>query len=129
MKNSALALALSLPLIIAPFAARAGEAAPYTPEAFASAQKDGVSILVEITASWCPTCEAQKPILSRLERDSKFKNLKVFDVDFDSQKSVVRQFGATMQSTLVAFKGGYEVARSVGDTHPESIEALLNKSI
>ena len=129
MKNSALAVALSLPLIIAPFAARAAEAAPYTPEAFASAQKDGDSILVEITASWCPTCKAQKPILSRLERDSKFKNLKVFDVDFDSQKSVVRQFGATMQSTLVAFKGGYEVARSVGDTHPESIEALLNKSI
>jgi thioredoxin 1 len=102
MKNSALALALSLPLIIAPFAARAAEAAPYTPEAFAAAQKDGDSILVEITASWCPTCKAQKPILSQLEGDSRFKNLKVFDVDFDSQKSVVRQFGATMQSTLVA---------------------------
>lgn len=53
----------------------------------------------------------------------------MFDVDFDTQKSVVRGFGATMQSTLIAFKGGREVGRSVGDTRKPSIERLLGQTL
>ena len=49
-------------------------------------------------------------------------------VDFDSQKDAVRRFGAPMQSTLIAFKGGRETGRSVGDTNPQSIAALLAKA-
>jgi thioredoxin 1 len=129
MKRCLLALALSFPVAIAPLLASAAEVVPYTSGAFAAAQKVGNPILVEITASWCPTCKAQKPILSKLESDPKFKDLKVFDVDFDLQKDVVRNFKATMQSTLIAFKGDHETARSVGDTNKDSIEALLQKAI
>jgi thiol-disulfide isomerase/thioredoxin len=129
MNHRALALVLSLPLAIVPFIASAAEVVPYTPGAFAAAQKAGDPILVEITASWCPTCKAQKPILSKFESDPKFKDLKVFDVDFDSQKDVVRSFKATMQSTLITFKGDRETARSVGDTNQDSIGALLEKAI
>ncbi len=129
MKHRALALVLSFPLAILPFIASAAEIVRYTPEAFAAAQKAGDPILVEITASWCPTCKAQKPILSKFESDPKFKDLKVFDVDFDSQKDVVRSFKATMQSTLITFKGNRETARSVGDTNQDSIGALLEKAI
>lgn len=129
MKRLLLALALSFPTAILPFVANAAEVVPYTARAFSAAQKAGNPILVEITASWCPTCKAQKPILNQLESDPKFKDLKVFDVDFDSQKDVVRSFKATMQSTLIAFKGDHETARSVGDTNPGSIGALLQKAI
>jgi thioredoxin 1 len=124
MRRCALALALSFPIVIVPFIASAAEVLPYTSQAFAAAQKAG-----DPTASWCPTCKAQKPILSKLESDPKFKDLKVFDVDFDSQKDVVRNFKATMQSTLITFKGDHETARSVGDTNPDSIGALLEKAI
>ena len=129
MKRCLLALALSFPVVISPLLASAAEILPYTSSAFAAAQKAGTPILVEITASWCPTCKAQKPILSKLESDPRFKDLKVFDVDFDSQKDLVRSFKATMQSTLIAFKGDHETARSVGDTNQDSIEALLQKAI
>ncbi len=109
--------------------ALAAETMPYTPQAFEAAQKAGESILVEITAPWCPTCKAQKPILGELTAAPKFKALKIFDVDFDSQKSAVRGFGARMQSTLIVFKGSEEVARSVGDTKAASIASLLDKAI
>jgi hypothetical protein len=49
-------------------------------------------------------------------------------VDFDSQKDAVKAFGARMQSTLITFKGSLETGRSVGDTNPGSIAALLDKT-
>ena len=109
--------------------ALATETKTYTPEAFAAAQKAGKPIFVGIHASWCPTCARQKPILSELMADPKFKNLVYFVVDYDSQKEAVKFFGARMQSTLIAFKGEKETGRSVGDTDRSSIAALLNKTL
>jgi thiol:disulfide interchange protein len=109
--------------------ASADTAVPFSTEAFKAAQAAGQPILVEIHADWCPTCKAQKPILDRLTADSKFKDLKIFRVDFDSMKPEVKAFGAQMQSTLIVFKGSVEQGRSVGDTKEASIAALLEKSL
>lgn len=97
----------------------------FTDAAFKAAQKDGKSILIEIHASWCPTCKAQAPILNGLLETPKFKDMVSFRVDFDDQADQVRAFGAQTQSTLIIFKGDKEMGRSVGDTDPASIEALL----
>ena len=110
-------------------AAHAAEKVDYDAQSFTAAQAAGKPILVEIHASWCPTCKAQEPILGNLERQDKFKNLVVFRVDFDSQKDAVKAFGARMQSTLITFKGSQETGRSVGDTNPASIATLLDKTI
>jgi len=115
--------------LIVASAASASERIDYSPAAFDAAQRAGRSILVEIHAPWCPTCRAQAPILSELESQAKFKDLLVVHVDFDSQKDAVRRFGARMQSTLITFKGPSERGRSVGDTDPASIAALLDGSI
>ena len=113
--------------LVAP--AYATETKAFDPTSFDAAQKAGKSILVAIHASWCPTCKAQKPILSELMAEPKFKDLIYFIVDFDTQKDAVRFFGARMQSTLIAFKGTTETGRSVGETERSSIAALLNKAL
>ena len=102
---------------------------PFDAKAFADAQKAGKPILVAIHAPWCPICTAQKPILSELMADRKFSELAYFTIDFDSQKDLVRQFGAQKQSTLIAFKGSNERGRSVGDSKRESITALVSKTL
>ena len=107
----------------------ASTAVPFSAEAFKAAQASGSPILVEIHADWCPTCKAQNPILEKLTAEPKFKDLKVFRVDFDAMKPVVKEFGAHMQSTLIVFKGSAEQGRSVGDTKEASIAALLDKSL
>ena len=109
-------------------AARA-ETVAYTDAAFEAALSKGRSILVEIHAPWCPVCAAQAPILSKLEADPKFKDLLVVRVDFDNQKDVVRRLRAQAQSTLITFKSGKETGRSVGDTNPTTIAALLDRAI
>ena len=98
-------------------------------KAFEAAQAAGKPILVEVTAPWCPVCKAQAPILSRLKSDQRFANLVSFDIDFDTQKDLLRKFNVQKQSTLIVFKGKQETGRSTGDTNAGSIEALLGKSI
>lgn len=109
--------------------ASADATVPFTEDAFKAAQTSGSPILIEIHADWCPTCKAQKPILDQLTSAPKFKDLKIFRVDFDAQKAVVKEFKAQMQSTLIVFKGSAEQGRSVGDTREASIAALLDKSL
>ncbi|RED21718.1 thiol-disulfide isomerase/thioredoxin [Rhodopseudomonas thermotolerans] len=121
----AFALAALLPLL----PAFANTAAPYSAAAFKAAQAAGGPVLVEIHADWCSTCKAQTPIIQRLAADPKFAKLKIFRVDFDGQKDVVKAFGASMQSTLIVFNGTNETGRSVGDTKEASIASLLAKAL
>jgi thiol-disulfide isomerase/thioredoxin len=102
---------------------------PFDPKAFEAAQAAGQPILVEVSAPWCPTCRAQKPILANLATKPKFKGVAHFDIDFDTQKDLLRKFNVRSQSTLIAFKGKQEVGRSTGDTNAGSIERLLDKAL
>ena len=121
-------LSLSL-VLISGAQAEALERRPFDAKAFAAEQAAGRPILVEVSAVWCPICKAQKPILSDLTAQPKFADLKIFYVDFDGQKDVVKGFNAQMQSTLITFHGKTETGRSVGDTERSSISALLDKAI
>lgn len=107
----------------------AAEPKPFDAASFAAAQSAGAPIVVEISAIWCPTCWAQKPIIEKLSEAPEYKDLVILTVNYDSQKDVVRSFGARSQSTLIAFKGSTETARSVGDTDPESVEALFKSTL
>ena len=101
----------------------------YSADGLAAAQKTGKPILVEVSAPWCPTCKAQKVVLGELEKQDRFKSFMKLEVDFDTQKDALKSLRATMQSTLVVFKGDKEVGRLVGETKKESIEALLAKAL
>jgi thioredoxin 1 len=109
--------------------ASAAEWKKFTADEFAAAKADGKPILVDVFAPWCSVCRAQNPILTKLTREPKYKDLVVFKVDFDNQKDVVRSFNVQRQSTLIVFKGGKEIDRSLGDTSALSIEGLLDKTL
>ena len=121
--------ALVLAVLLPTFPTLAADANAFNAKAFEAAQATGKPILVEITAPWCPTCRAQKPILSELFQRSKFKDLVTFEIDFDTQKDLLRTFKVQSQSTLISFHGTKEVDRSVGETRASVIEAQLDKSI
>jgi thioredoxin 1 len=116
------ALALASP-------AMAGEIRPWDQGAFAEARDADLPIVIHVTAPWCPTCRAQHPTVEALVATSEHADLTVFEVDFDSQKDVLREFGVRQQSTLIAFKGVLEVARSVGETRPDRISALFDATL
>lgn len=122
-----LGAAAAAPLLIFGLSAHAAE--KFTDAALEAAQKAGKPVLVEVAAPWCPTCKAQRPIIDKLTGTDKYKGFVLLKVDFDSQKDSLRKLNARSQSTLIVFKGTSEVGRSVGDTNPASVEALLAKAL
>jgi thioredoxin 1 len=109
--------------------AAAAEWKEFTPDALAAAQADGKPILVDVFAAWCSVCRAQNPILTKLTREPKYKDLVVLKADFDTQKDALKPLNVRQQSTLIVFKGDKELDRSVGDTSLLSIEGLLDKTL
>lgn len=118
-------LATTLAAIAVSTAAQALEFKPYSASGFKAAQAAGQPILVDVHATWCPTCKAQNAVLQKIKDKPEYKDVTVFRVDFDDQKSAVRGFGASQQSTLIAFKGDKETGRSVGATKAAAIESLI----
>lgn len=114
---------------VAARAAHAAGAAAYDAAAFAAAQEAGKSILVHVTAPWCPTCQAQKPIVSQLSGQPDFAAMAIFEIDFDTSKDLLRSLNVQSQSTMIVYKGKTETARSVGQTDPAAIEALLRTAM
>ncbi len=99
---------------------------PFEAEAFQSAQTAEKAILVDVTASWCPTCKQQRPIVQQIEKEK--PDLVVYQVDFDTAKAVLKRFQVQYQSTLIVFRGAKEVARSTGETDPALIRAMIAKA-
>jgi len=116
---------VAVALLFAWALAQAAGQQPFDARAFQAAQASGRPILVEIHADWCPTCKAQVPVLDKLSSEPDFANLARFRVDFDTQKGVVKQFGARVQSTLILFKGGKEASRLVGLQSQGQIASLI----
>jgi thiol-disulfide isomerase/thioredoxin len=125
LRTAAILLALSTVAGIA----TAGEIKPFNQAEFNRLTQSGQSVVVDVSASWCPTCRAQKPILQSLMQRPAYKHVTLLTVDFDSEKSTLREFKVAMQSTLIGFKGTHEVGRSVGDTTEAGLDNLIQKTV
>lgn len=99
---------------------------PYTPEAFTAAQTAGKTILVDVHADWCPTCQRQGPILAELlANEPALADVVALKVDFDRDKGFLEQHRVLQQSTILVFQGLEETARSIGETRPTRLRETI----
>lgn len=109
--------------------AMAGEIRPFSQADFDKLTHEGKPVVLDISATWCPTCKAQKPIIESLMKQPAYKDVTLMTLDFDTDKPTLKKYKVTMQSTLVAFKGDKEVGRSSGDTTTAGLEGLISKTV
>lgn len=126
----ALAVAIVMTISAAAVApATALERKPYDAATLAADQKAGRSILLHVTAPWCPTCKAQKVVIEKLAADPAYKDFVIVDLDFDTGGQALRALNARSQSTLIAWKGEKETGRSAGETSADGIAALMKSAL
>ena len=102
---------------------------PFDRARFDAALARGQPVIVDFTASWCPTCKQQKPIVESLMKEGKRQPVTLFIADFDTEAALKKRLSVTMQSTFVVFKGGKEVGRATGQTRRDEIAALFDKAL
>lgn len=84
-----------------------------------------VPVVVDFYADWCGPCKIMAPLLDDVARRHAGKIL-VTKLDTDRNPAAGTRFGVRGIPTLIAFRGGNEVARRVGAIPPADLEAFVN---
>ena len=96
MKLTKTALLLSLSVMFS--LAMAGEIKPFNQQVFDKLTADGKPVVLDISATWCPTCKAQKTIIESLMKQPAYKDVTLLAVDFDTDKPTVKKFASSEES-------------------------------
>lgn len=83
-----------------------------TKETFASAIAGESLTVVDFWAPWCGPCRMMAPILDAAATE--LPDVRFAKVNVDDNGELAREYGIMSIPTLIFFKSGAEVARSVG---------------
>jgi thioredoxin len=119
-------VALSL---LAVSGAQAANKVPFEPAAFKAARDSGKPVVLEVAATWCGPCQKMKRTVSELVEKPDFKDVTIFEADFDTNKAELQKINAHHVTTLIVYRDKNEVQRTIGATEAEVIEPLLRKAL
>lgn len=112
-----------------PIAARAAFV-DYTPGMIDAALKDGKTVFVDYSATWCGTCKRQERVMADLmAANPAYAGAMTFvKVDWDtfSKHDVTTSRGIPRRSTLLVLKGDQELGRIVAGTSTADIKKLMD---
>jgi thioredoxin 1 len=98
-----------------------------TDQTFAAETKEGV-VLVDFWAPWCGPCRMVAPVLEELDQAMGDK-VKIVKVNVDENPETASKFGVMSIPTLLVFKNGELVDKTVGYQPKEALAQLLEKHI
>ena len=79
-------------------------------------------VLIDFYADWCGPCRMLSPIVEEVAGDSNYsKNFAFYKVDVDYEQQLSTNYSVQYLPTLVIFKDGKEVTRSVGFLEKEQL--------
>lgn len=108
--------------------AMAAAPAEFSDTAFATAQAQGRTIVVETYAPWCLPCRIQSPILDSLRSRAPFKQVLVLRIGERTPSPIWKRLRLNGFGTLVIYKGGREMARG-NPTNESAVAELLSRGL
>lgn len=99
-----------------------------TDESFDTAVGSNGTVLVDFWAPWCGPCRMLGPVIEALSEDYAGR-ARVGKVNVDENEALAARFGIMSIPTVLIFKDGKLVEKSLGYRRKEEIAALLEKHI
>ena len=87
--------------------------------------KEGL-VMIDFWAPWCAPCRMVAPVLEELSNEMGDK-LKILKMNVDENPDTAQSFGITSIPTLILFKNGEAVERTVGAAAKEHYANLVSK--
>ncbi|MBQ9045758.1 MAG: thioredoxin [Oscillospiraceae bacterium] len=82
-------------------------------------------VLVDFWAVWCGPCKMLSPVVDQIAEEN--DDIKVCKIDVDEEGALAQQFGIMSIPSLLVFKGGEVVERSVGVQPKDAVLAMVKK--
>jgi len=85
-------------------------------------------VLVDFWAEWCAPCRMLSPTIDQIAEDYDGK-VTVGKINIDEEPELAQRFGVMSIPTLILFKDGSIVSRSVGVVGKDKISAMLDAAL
>lgn len=88
--------------------------------------QSNVPVLVDFWATWCGPCRSLAPVIDEIAQDTAGKAV-VGKVNIDENRPLAMKYRVMSIPTVLVFKGGREIGRSVGVQPKAALLDLLAK--
>lgn len=85
-------------------------------------------VAVDFTAEWCGPCRVLAPVLGQLAEEYG-PRLRVVALDVDANPATTARYGVRGMPTIVFFRDGVEVGRSVGAVPKPVLRARIEAAL
>lgn len=110
----------------------AAEPVAYAEDFVAAELAAGKAVLIDFSASWCPSCQAQGRLIQRLRAENPAYDAAItfVEADWDTYKDspLATRYGVTSRGSLVFLRADGVIAQTTQHSTEDELKTLLDQA-